>query len=137
MLSEISQRNKLFKRHKRHPTSTSWVDYKRQRNKVTSLKRNALKMFCCDAFGEKESPFCQLVLVKTYKASSSLTAVVLFPTLGVYVAEVFSDYFANNIQVELRSDSDYTNHPSIKALSSRRFSSEFNHSPVSSSYVRN
>ena len=42
------------------------------------------------------------------------------------VAEVFSDYFANNIQVELRSDSDYT-----------RFPSEFNHSPVSSSYVRN
>ena len=94
-------------------------------------------MFCCDAFAEKWSPFCQLVLVKTYKASSSLTAVVLFPTLGVYVAEVFSDYFANNIQVELRFDSDYTNHPSIKALSSRRFSSEFNHSPVSSSYVRN
>lgn len=53
------------------------------------------------------------------------------------VAEVFRDYFANNIQVELRSDSDYTNHPSIKALSSRRFPSEFNHSPVSSSYVRN
>lgn len=24
------------------------------------------------------------------------------------VAEVLSDYFANNIQVELRSDSDYT-----------------------------
>lgn len=53
LLSEISQRNKLVKRHKRHPTSTSWVDYKRQRNKVTSLKRNALKMFCCDAFEEK------------------------------------------------------------------------------------
>ena len=49
LLHEISHRNKLFKRHKRNPTSTSWDDYKRQRNKVTSLKRNALKRFCCDA----------------------------------------------------------------------------------------
>ena len=37
------------------------------------------------------------------------------------VAEVFSDYFANIIQLEHRSDSDYTDHPSINV----RFSSEF------------
>ena len=50
LLREISHRNKLFKRHKRNPTSTSWNNYKkRKRNKVTSLKRNALKTFCCDA----------------------------------------------------------------------------------------
>ena len=49
LLREFSHRNKLFKRHKRNPISTSWDDYKRQRNKVTSLKRNALKTFCCDA----------------------------------------------------------------------------------------
>ena len=53
------------------------------------------------------------------------------------VAEVFSDYFTSNIQVEHRSDNDYTDHPSIKALSNRRFSSEFNYSPVSTSYIRN
>ena len=53
------------------------------------------------------------------------------------VAEVFSDYFANNIQVEHRSDNDYIDDPSIKALSNRRFSSEFNYSLVSTSYVRN
>ena len=49
LLREISHRNKLFNRHKRNPTSTSWDDYKRERNKVTTLKRNALKTFCCDA----------------------------------------------------------------------------------------
>ena len=49
LLREISHRKKLFKRHKRSPTSTSWDDYKRQRNMVTSLKRNALKRFFCDA----------------------------------------------------------------------------------------
>ena len=47
------------------------------------------------------------------------------------VAEVFSDYFANIIQLEHRSDTVYTDHPSIKAISNLRFSSEFNCSPVS------
>jgi len=32
------------------------------------------------------------------------------------VAEVFSDYAANIIQLEHRSDTDYTNYPSIKAI---------------------
>ena len=32
------------------------------------------------------------------------------------VAEVFSDYFANIIHLEHRSDTDYTDHPSIKAI---------------------
>ena len=32
------------------------------------------------------------------------------------VAEVFSDYFANIIQLVHRSDTDYTDHPSIKAI---------------------
>ena len=31
------------------------------------------------------------------------------------VDEVFSDYFANTIQLEHRSDNDYTDHPRIKA----------------------
>ena len=53
------------------------------------------------------------------------------------VAEVFSDYFAKIIQLEHRSDTDYTDHPSIKAISNLRFSSEFNYSPVSTSYIRN
>ena len=54
------------------------------------------------------------------------------------VAEVFSDYFANIIQLEHRSDTVYTDHPSIKAIiSNLRFSSQFNYSPVSTSYICN
>ena len=56
LLREISCRNKLLKRHKRNPTSTSWDDYKRQRNKVTLLKRNAVKRFCCDASTSAKHP---------------------------------------------------------------------------------
>ena len=58
-----------------------------------SLKRSTLKRFCCDTslsakhlgeFWRKMKPLCQLVLVKTHMASSSLRAVVLFPTLGLW-----------------------------------------------------
>ena len=53
------------------------------------------------------------------------------------VAEVFSDYFANIIQLEHRFETDYTDHPSIKAIRYRRFSSEFDYSPVSTSHIYN
>ena len=36
---EISRRNRLFKLHARNPTKISWEAFKKQRNKVTSLKR--------------------------------------------------------------------------------------------------
>ncbi|XP_068728844.1 uncharacterized protein [Montipora capricornis] len=36
---EISRRNRLFKLHARNPTEASWNDYRKQRNRVTSLKR--------------------------------------------------------------------------------------------------
>ena len=71
------------------PQATSFLyfleDYKRQCYKVTSLKRNFLKKFRCDAFLNAKHPeeFFPLVLVKAYIASSSLKSVVLFPTLSL------------------------------------------------------
>ena len=53
------------------------------------------------------------------------------------MAEVFSDYFANINQLGHRSDTDYTDHPSIRAISNVCFSSEFNYSPISTSYICN
>ena len=56
---------------------------------------------------------------------------MLFPTLGVWPKSLVV------IQLEHRSETDYTDHTSIKAISNLRFSSEFNYSPVSTSYIRN
>ena len=145
LLREISHRNKLFKRHKRNPTSTSWDDYKRQRNKVTSLKRNALKRFCCDASLSARHPgefWRKMKPLLPTSSGKNIQGVILVEGSSVVsdpgcVAEVFSDYFANIIQLEHRSDTDHTDHPSIKAISNLRFSSEFNYSPVSTSYIRN
>ena len=46
---EISRRNRLFKLHARNPTKISWEAFKKQRNKVTSLKRKGMKLFCMEA----------------------------------------------------------------------------------------
>ena len=46
---EISRRNHLFKKHAKYPTDSSWEKYRKQRNKVTSLKRKGMKSFCADA----------------------------------------------------------------------------------------
>ena len=46
---EISRRNRLFKIHRKNPSQVSWEVYKKQRNKVTSLKRKSMKSFCTDA----------------------------------------------------------------------------------------
>ena len=145
LLRKISHRNKLFKRHKRNPTSTSWDDYKRQRNKVTSLKCNAVKRFCCDTSLSAKHPgefWRKMKPLLPTSSGKNIQGVILVEDSGVVsdpgrVAEVFSDYFANIIQLGHRSDTDYTDHPSIRALSNVRFSSEFNYSPVSTSYICN
>ena len=43
---EISLRNRMFRRHRRHPSIGTWEAYKRQRNKVTSLKRKGFMSYC-------------------------------------------------------------------------------------------
>ena len=126
LLREISHRNKLFKRHKRNPTSTSWDDYKRQRNKVTSLKRNAVKRFCCDTSLSAKHPgefWRKMKPLLPTSSGKNIQGVILVEDSGVVsdpgrVAEVFSDYFANIIQLGHRSDTDYTDHPRLDGVCS-------------------
>ena len=53
---EISLRNRMFKHHRRHPSTETWQCYKRQRNKVTSLKRKGVKEFCTYAATASKNP---------------------------------------------------------------------------------
>ena len=53
-----------------------------------------------------------------------------------FVAVAFSDHFANIIHVEYGSDIDYSDHLSIKAISKRQFTGEFNYSPINTSCIR-
>ena len=113
--------------------------------KVMSLKHSALKRFCCDTSLNAKHPgefWRKMKPLLPTSSGKNIQGVILVEGSSVVsdpgcVAEVFSDYFANIIQLEHRSDTDYTDHPSIKAISNLRFSSEFNYSPVSTSYNRN
>ena len=46
---QIRIRNGFFKLFRRAPTDLNWINYKEQRNRVTALKRRAVKDFCADA----------------------------------------------------------------------------------------
>ena len=50
-----------FKKHAKNPTDSSWEKYRTQRNKVTSLKRKRMKLFCADASRNKKHhrEFCK------------------------------------------------------------------------------
>ena len=50
---EMSPRNRLFKQYKKNPTPQS---YRKQRNKVTSLKRKGMKAFCQTASTNIKNP---------------------------------------------------------------------------------
>jgi len=56
ILREISLRNKLFKHHKQNACEQSWLAFKIQRNKVTSLKRQGVKDFCSNASLTSKNP---------------------------------------------------------------------------------
>ena len=51
---EISHRNGMIKQHVKNPTKTSWEEFKKQRNKVTSLKRKGMKLFYMDSISMKK-----------------------------------------------------------------------------------
>lgn len=54
--SAISRRNILFSKFKRNATDDNWNQYKKQRNLVTTLKRNSMKSYFIQASAECTHP---------------------------------------------------------------------------------
>ena len=143
---EIALRNKLFKRHRKDPSPSSWEAYTKQRNKVTSLKRKGVKTFCYDAstaakhpgdFWKKMRP---LLPNSGANKQSNITlvengTVITEPSA---VADVFNDYFANVVPSGDSSEEvdDFADHPSVKLIEAREVLDSFSFEPVSSSHVR-
>ena len=95
-----------------------------------------MKTFSCDASLNAKNP-----RILPTSSGKSIHSVILVEASGVvsdpkFVAEVLSDHFANIIHVEYGSDIDYSEHLSIKAISKRQFTGEFNYSPINTSYIR-
>ena len=142
---EISRRNRLFKKHAKNPTKTSWEEFKKQRNKVTSLKRKGLKAFCMEAstniehHGEFWNKLRSLLPSKGKKQSKILlidNERVITDSLSV--AETFNNYFCE----VARSDGDckemveFVDHLSVKVIAEKTRDNCFNLVPVDVSYIR-
>ena len=142
---EISRRNRLFKKHAKSPTTTSWEEFKKQRNKVTSLKRKGLKAFCMEAssntkhHGEFWNKLRPLLPSKEKKQSK----IILIEnerviTDSLMVAEMFNNYFCE----VSRSDGDskemveFVDHPSVKVIAEKTCDDVFDLVPVDVGYIR-
>jgi hypothetical protein len=102
---EILLRNRLFKRHKKNPSSSIWEAHKIQRNKVTSLKRNCITEFCstaCSATKNHGEFWKKLKLLLPATVPNQQEKIILVENDKVIsdpklVAKMFNDYFANTV----------------------------------------
>ena len=102
---EILLCNRLFKHHKKNPSSSTWEAHKIQRNKVTSLKRNCIREFCsaaCSATKNHGEFWKKLKLLLPATVPNQQEKIILVENDEVIsdpklVAKIFNDYFANTV----------------------------------------
>ncbi|XP_022809244.1 uncharacterized protein LOC111346205 [Stylophora pistillata] len=122
---EISRRSRLFKKYARNPTDSSWEEYRKQRNKVTLLKRKGVKSFCVDASLNKKhhGEFWRKVKPRLPSKGKTQSKIVLqeneqLITDPRFVAEIFNDYScdATTSDGAQMSVDELTDHPSVKRI---------------------
>ena len=142
---EISRRNRLFKKHAKNPTKTSCEEFKKQRNKVTSLKRKGLKAFCMEAstntkhHGEFWNNLRSPLRNKGKKQSKiPLIDKERVITDSLSVAETFNNYFCEvaGSAGDCKEMVEFVDHPSVKVIAEKTRDNCFNLVPVDVSYIR-
>ena len=120
----ISVRNRLYKLFRRLPTNENWIAYKSQRNKVTALKRRAVKDVCVVAASNSSNNSSGLfwkrmrpLLPNTNLTGNSNTIHLIEG--GAFVPDpsaLFNKYFTipsiDECLLQLSVD-DFMNHPRI------------------------
>ena len=144
---QIRIRNRLYKKFRRAPTDSNWCKYKEQRNRVTGLKRRAVKNFCADAasgtssaglFWKKMKP-----LLPNNKSNTDGTANIHLLDDGKLVSNpsnVFNDFFVNpRIQDSALSltKENFGDHPSIAAIKSKSYNFDFAFKEINKETVTN
>ena len=143
---EISYRNRLFKLHKKNPTQVSWELFRKQRNKVTSLKRKGMKVFCIDACTnlKHHGEFWKKMKPLLPGKDKSKSKIVLFENDRVVndsleVAEIFNKFFCDTAVCDGNcSDiNDFADHPSINLIAHRHPSQpQFNFVQITEDYIK-
>ena len=114
----------MFKQHVKNPTKTSWEEFKKQRNKVRSLKRKGMKSFCMETsmnskhhgeFWNKMRP--------------------LLPSRGMNQSKIV---LIDNERVitDCKVMEAFVDHPSIGIIAEQTGDQRFQFAPVKVSYIR-
>ena len=133
---EINVKNMLRRKFNRYPTAVNWENFRQKRNKVTSLKSQAVKKYFSERcknqnnskkFWNTVKPF---MTNKAKGSDSSISLLVNNKIISdkVTICNVFNDYFVNvtndlaeNGNVDMSGDLDdifkvYKDHPSVKSI---------------------
>jgi len=141
---ENSRRNRMFKQHVNNSTKTSWEEFKKQRTKVTSLKRKGMKLFCMETsmkskhhgeFWKKMRP----LLPSSGKNQSKIVFIdnERMITDSLVVAETFNNYFSEVTQSDsaCKIMEESVDHLSIGILAEQTGDQRFQFAPVKMSYI--
>ena len=142
---QIRVRNCLYKLFCRLPTNENWIAYKSQRNKVTALKRRAVKDFCIVAASNSSNnsglfwKHMRPLLPNTKLTDNSNTIHLIEG--GAFVPDpraLFNKYFTtpsiDECLLQLSVD-DVMNHPSVLTIKNSTQKLDFSFEPVSISLV--
>ena len=143
---QIRVRNRLYKLFRRLPANENWIAYKSQRNKVTALKRRAVKDFCIVAASNSSNNSSGLFwkrmrpLLPNTKLTDNSSTIHLIEG-GAFVPDpnaLFNKYFTtpsiDECLLQLSVD-DFMNHASVLTIKNSAQKLDFSFEPVSISRV--
>ena len=133
-----SQTQPPLQKFRRTPTDLNWSNYKVQRNRVTALKKKAVKDFCINAATTKSCPGLvwkkmKPLLPNNNTSGDSLNDIFLLDNgkVASNPCATLNESFANpRIQESVLnlSEDDFTDHPSIVTIKSK-------HNPLNFSFT--
>ena len=138
---EISRRNRMFKQHVKNPTKTSREEFKKQRNKVTSLKIKGMKLFCMETSmnSKHHGDFWNKMRPLLPSRGKNQSKIVLIDkerviTDSLTVAETFNNYFSEVAQSDgdCKAMEEFVDHPSIGIIAEQTGDQRFQFALVKS-----
>lgn len=132
---EIRKRNRLFKKYRKHQDEVLWLNYKSQWNKVTKLKRNAIKECFTNAALTSERSVGEFwkkvksLLPSTSKGTNNDNiALIDNRKLVDEPASVLNEYFTTSLIEEnilSTNQNDYIDHTRVQLIKDQNLNLNF------------
>ena len=142
---DIRRRNRLYKKFRRFQSDSNWYCYKVQHNKVTKLKRKAIRDFCYEASlnTQNHSPGVfwkklKSLLPNNKSEDMGIIHIIKDGNLINNPASTFNSFFTSppiNEYVLSVSESDFINHPRVVDIANQSYQLNFSFEPGTLEYV--